>query len=390
MTNNYLPLFYFNVFFACVSFSIIMPSLAPYLTRVGAEDPQYLAWVVCIYSIGEMVGSLLFGWFYNISLKYDRTRGPTYVLCLGISLGIVGSIMYLVAGIVYEPKLVFYGRLLQGIWTGAQQSVEQAYLAFAAPPGQRTELTSKLGTFAVLGFILGPAFGAIFTSVDFRLEAINLTVDAYTAPGFFILAVGFAMLFATFFFFKPSTVSGKMLASASSCSLKSNLGLNSSVASLASLETLDASEAHPQQLLPPSRLGISVLLCLFFVHFYSFAVQETITTPLVLNLFDFRQVEVNVLFVGVGILSLLTSTAVGFISRRVSDRAMLVLSLLLGLVGSLVLIDGKNTHLSLPRFLVGFAIITVAFPFGRNVTISMYSLVLGEVGQVGGRSGGGG
>ena len=34
--NNYLPLFYFNVFFACVSFSIIMPSLAPYLERCGA------------------------------------------------------------------------------------------------------------------------------------------------------------------------------------------------------------------------------------------------------------------------------------------------------------------------------------------------------------------
>lgn len=62
-TNNYLPLFYFNVFFACVSFSIIMPSLSPYLERCGAGDPTYLAWVVCIYSIGE------------VSRKGERRRG---------------------------------------------------------------------------------------------------------------------------------------------------------------------------------------------------------------------------------------------------------------------------------------------------------------------------
>ena len=81
---------------------------------------------------------------------------------------------------------------------------------------------------------------------------------------------------------------------------------------------------------------------MFFVHFYSFAVQETITTPLVLNLYEFEQYQVNLLFIGVGVLSLFTSAAVGFLSRFFSDRAMLVLSLVLGLVGSLLLVDSNK------------------------------------------------
>lgn len=115
----------------------------------------------------------------------------------------------------------------QGLWTGGQQSVEQAYLAFAAKPGERTELTSRLGTFAVLGFILGPAFGAMFTTVNFRIDMLNLTVDPYTAPGIFILFIGFAMFIATYTRFRPSAVSGREMTGHSS---KSSLeALNGSV-----------------------------------------------------------------------------------------------------------------------------------------------------------------
>ncbi|GMH99384.1 hypothetical protein TrST_g8949 [Triparma strigata] len=356
-----------------------MPSLSPYLERCGAGDPTYLAWVVCIYSIGEMVGSLLFGALYNHAVLRSRTQGPRLVLCVVILTGIAGSVMYLLGDILKIPSLVFWARLMQGLWTGGQQSVEQAYLAFAAKPGERTELTSRLGTFAVLGFILGPAFGAMFTTVNFRIEAVNLTVDPYTAPGIFILFIGFAMFIATSNYFNPSAVSGRELAGHSS---KSSLeALNGSVDGEDSETTGLLPNNNNNNLPKPSTTAITSLLIMFFVHFYSFAVQETITTPLVLNLYQFEQYQVNLLFIGVGVLSLFTSAAVGFLSRFFSDRAMLVLSLVLGLVGSLLLIDSSEEFLPLPRFFLGFAIITVAFPFGRNVTISIFSAVLGEVEQ---------
>jgi hypothetical protein len=210
----------------------------------------------------------------------------------------------------------------------------------------------------------------MFTTVNFRIPSLNLTVDPYTAPGIFILFVGVAMLFSTFNFFNPSAISGR--------EMSGNSRKGSDMIEKESLLQNERKIDTPK----PSSVAVVSLLIIFFVHFYSFAVQETITTPLVLNLYDFEQYEVNLLFIGVGVLSLFTSAAVGFISRYCSDRAMLVLSLVLGLIGSLLLIDDPDTFLPLPRFFLGFAIITVAFPFGRNVTISIFSAVLGEVEQV--------
>ena len=48
------------MFFSCVGFSIIVPSLAPYLDRLGASK-AFLGVVVAIYSFGEMIGSLVWG-----------------------------------------------------------------------------------------------------------------------------------------------------------------------------------------------------------------------------------------------------------------------------------------------------------------------------------------
>ena len=56
----WLWLFYFNVFFSCIGFSIIVPSLAPCLARMHASE-NFLGVVVAIYSFGEMLGSLGFG-----------------------------------------------------------------------------------------------------------------------------------------------------------------------------------------------------------------------------------------------------------------------------------------------------------------------------------------
>ena len=129
---------------------------------------------------------------------------------------------------------------------------------------------------------------------------------------------------------------------------------------------------------PPSKVALVTCIWVFFVHFYSFALQETITTPLVPALYGWTQQNVDILFVGSGVITLVTSFALRYISRVVGDRPLLIISMVLGLVGCLLLVDypgyPRNT-LPLPSFLVGFAFITVAFPFGRNVTLSLYSQV---------------
>ena len=93
----------------------------------------------------------------------------------------------------------------------------------------------------------------------------------------------------------------------------------------------------------------------------------------------------NLLFVGVGIISLITSFGIKYLSRVVSDFNMLLISLVIGLAGSLLLIDSlpftQAQTLPLDRFFLGFALITVAFPFGRNVSLAVFSQLLGPTPQ---------
>ena len=151
-----------------------MPSLWLYLRSLHAEEGFY-AWVVAVYSVGEAVGSVAIGSFSN-------RIGAKVSLLLTAAISLVGASAYALAGPLYAasrggvepssgvdphgfnpaPWTVLFGRLLQGIGSGGQQAVEQAYLAVAAPPEQRTELTGHLSTCACLGFICGPAVGALY------------------------------------------------------------------------------------------------------------------------------------------------------------------------------------------------------------------------------------
>ena len=143
-SNKYFPLFpssppaTHSVFFSCVSFSIILPSLQPYLSRNGASSYFYGS-TVAIYSVGEMVGAMLFGKVYErMTVHYES--GAKTTLLMTIMFGMVGSAFYVLGDVVSSPNMIFLGRALQGLWTGGKQVVEQTYLSETAPPHRVTEL----------------------------------------------------------------------------------------------------------------------------------------------------------------------------------------------------------------------------------------------------------
>lgn len=118
-SQSWRLLFYVNVFFSCVSFSIILPSLQPYLARNGA-GPYFYGLVVAIYSVGEMIGAVAFGKVFERLTRASR-GGAKVTLLLTIFLGIVGSALYVLADVFGSPNMVFVGRFLQGLWTGGKQ-----------------------------------------------------------------------------------------------------------------------------------------------------------------------------------------------------------------------------------------------------------------------------
>ncbi len=128
--HSWLLPFFVNIFLACASFSIVMPSLTPYLLDIGASI-SFLPWVVSSYSVGEMFGSVAIGHYYEYATKTYTTigRGPRMSMLLCIGLGVIGSALYAAAAWIDDTTIAKYcilgARLIQGIWTGGQQAVEQ-------------------------------------------------------------------------------------------------------------------------------------------------------------------------------------------------------------------------------------------------------------------------
>ena len=77
-------------------------------------------------------------------------------------------------------------------------------------------------------------------------------------------------------------------------------------------------------------------------------------------------------------LSVLTFISLKHINRYISDYNLVLISSILGFVGYLVLIDYTPRIIEPYRFIIGFAIISVTFPFGRGVTLSLYSKLIGN------------
>ena len=78
---------------------------------------------------------------------------------------------YTIAGFpqVKSPWLLFFGRLIQGVWTGGQQAVEQTFLSAHVQQKHRTSVTASLGTSAVVGFVTGPAFATVLGFIDIKI-----------------------------------------------------------------------------------------------------------------------------------------------------------------------------------------------------------------------------
>ena len=385
----WVPLFKVQVFFSCVSFSIIVPSIANYLARMGAEE-YVLGVAVAVYSLGEMVGSAVFGRAMTRALRDRPDSGPRDILLQTIVFGIFGSSLYVAADVLGQdarfrpvaPWVVVGARFLGGIWTGGKMVVEQTYVGVAALEERVTPLTSEIGVYAVLGFVAGPSVGALFAPLDLEFGPW-VRVDQFTAPGWFMVLLTVGMWFGCRAIFDPRAGYARPLRRLKSDdALTKSAGLGSPAVGRRPSDV----EAPPSSTsaFTPNRVGLVTCLVAFFAHFYSFAIQETITTPFVTKRYHWSQEWINYLFAAVSVLSLATSVAVSKLSSMgCRDFDLLVLSLGLGLAGSVLLLDAPLVPLNLGegRFLAGFALITVAFPFGRNVALAIFSKVLGPAEQ---------
>jgi multidrug resistance protein len=156
-----------------VGFGIVVARQPQYAERLGAT-PTTIGLLAASFSLAQLVFAPLLG-------RLSDRIGRKPVLVISLLGTAVGSLLTGLAGSVW---MLFAGRLVDGA-SGASVSVAQAAAADLAPPEQRPRVMGLLGAAFGIGFVVGPAIGALGAlggpAVPFVIAAVLAFVNAVVA-----------------------------------------------------------------------------------------------------------------------------------------------------------------------------------------------------------------
>jgi MFS family permease len=132
-----------------VGFGIILPLLPQYAEKLGAT-PAVVGAIGASFSVAQLAFAPVWG-------RLSDRIGRKPILVISLFGTAVGSLLTGVAGSVW---LLFLGRVVDGA-SGASVSVAQAAASDLAAPSQRPRLMGLLGAAFGVGFVAGPAIGAL-------------------------------------------------------------------------------------------------------------------------------------------------------------------------------------------------------------------------------------
>ena len=150
MTKSALTILFLTMFFIMLGFGIIIPHLAYYADELGAS-PLQIGGLLAIYSAMQLVFAPMWG---RLS---DRKGRKPFIL-----IGLIGNAAALILfGFSNSLVWAFIARALSGAWSAAVLPTVMAYVADVTTEEERGKGMASMGVAMGLGFILGPAIGAI-------------------------------------------------------------------------------------------------------------------------------------------------------------------------------------------------------------------------------------
>lgn len=292
-----------------IGFGIVLPLLPGYAARFDVSET----------AIGIVVGSfslmqfLFAPWWGRLS---DRV-GRRPVILIGLAGSALSYLLFAVAGSYW---ILLLSRLLAG-GMGATVNVAQAYLADVTPPERRAKAMGLLGAAFGLGFVLGPAIA-------------GLTVRWGThAPGLIAAVISLA----------------------SFC--------------LAWIRLPETRVHHPVEALPPpsdwSRLAAPYGV--FFLLILAFTLMHVVFPLYSQRTLGYDQSSTAYFFVLLGLVSaLVQGVLIGGLSRRFSERALMVAGGMLLSLGLVLIPLAQRRVLASGPYLPGLlaAIVLVAIGSG--------------------------
>jgi DHA1 family tetracycline resistance protein-like MFS transporter len=144
-----LALLFVTVFLDQVGFGIVIPFLPLYAKMFGASGFE-VGLLLAVYSAAQ---SLTSTWWGRLSDRIGR-RPVIVASAAGTCIG------FAIVGLAPTLAVVFAGRALLGA-NGIRVATAQAWVADTTPLEERSRAMGLLGAVSGLGFVLGPAIGAV-------------------------------------------------------------------------------------------------------------------------------------------------------------------------------------------------------------------------------------
>jgi MFS transporter, DHA1 family, tetracycline resistance protein len=307
-----------------VGFGIILPILPLWAEEFGAS-PTQIGLLTASYAVAQLLFAPVWG---RLSDRYGRR--PVILASLAGS-----AIAALLIGLAGTLVLLFIARVLQGV-AGASYAAAQAYVADVTTARDRARGMGLIGAAFGLGFILGPAIGAVFSAVDSRLP--------------FFVAAALAAL---------------------------NLGI--------AYRRLPESRRPAGPRAPTPRLELvrralssrelAPLVWLSFVATFAFVGMETTFALFGERRFDYGAVEIGALFTFIGVMAAVSQ---GLLVGRLVDRFGEGRVMIAGLVGTAAGLLLVAVSESLWVLLPGLAVLAVGSGLVFSTTTALISLRAGD------------
>ena len=272
-----LLVIFLTIFVNLVGFGIIIPLLPFYASTFGAT-PFVVGLLFASFSLAQLIASPLLG---ELSDRWGRR--PVLILSL-----IGTAVSFAMLAVAQSLAMLFAARIVDGL-SGGNITTARAYIADITEEENRAKAYGVLGAAFGLGFIVGPALGALFSHIS------------YTAPIWAAAAITVAATVMAWVWL-PETVH------------RAHAGGGAPWHAVREL-------SH--------RPGLRLLLAIDFIYWMSFAVYQTTFALFGAHRFGFNATHTGYLLSAFGALGVIVQGGlVGPIARSIGNRTTLVLGLL--------------------------------------------------------------
>uniref|UniRef100_A0A8C5ETT8 Uncharacterized LOC114479419 n=1 Tax=Gouania willdenowi TaxID=441366 RepID=A0A8C5ETT8_GOUWI len=385
-----------------IEYAVILPTIWRYLQILEAP-PYFLGLGLSAFSLSGLITGPMFGCWS------DRSKATKSIILFSNLFEVAGNFMYFVG---YSKWLLLASRLVAGVGAGAGSSIF-GFLTRSTRPDERAGIFAAIMACRQVGLLIGPASNLFLRLCDFRLGPF--VVNKYTSPGIFMCLLWVLLQFvvmAMYWDVVPVDSEDGVVVMEMKRGGTEEEGLP--------LIGCDDEESHTYRTFfkPVSflltcrsilciswcwselrsdwlfafcvftcaefvREEVVVLLTAQFITLFNQTALETMVTPLTQRYFSFGELGNSLMYSLCGVEVILGFFLVRWLSRRMEERAVLALGLLVcctACIWCLVfLCDPQGyTHAHLSTFIIGVFLQLLGLPFVAVSQVSLFSKLTAE------------